>query len=148
MSNHPPKMAHTETDQTSTMRIDKWLWCARFYKTRAIAVEAIHKGHVKVNGTVAKPSKEVRAQDTVELLQAQTPRTVAVLGMAATRGPAPVAQQMYEETADSIRQREVLSEQRRLAPEPANSLQAGRPTKKDRRDMQELRSWNDRWSAQ
>lgn len=59
--------------------------------------------------------------------------------MAATRGPAPVAQQMYEETADSIRQREVLSEQRRLAPEPANSLQAGRPTKKDRRDMQEAR---------
>lgn len=141
-------MPHTETDPSLSMRIDKWLWCARFYKTRAIAVEAIHKGHVKVNGTVAKPAKEVRAQDTIELLQAQMPRTVAVRAMAATRGSAPMAQQMYEETAESIRQREVLSEQRRLAPEPANSLQAGRPTKKDRRDMQELRSWNDRWSAQ
>ena len=141
-------MPHTETDPSPSMRIDKWLWCARFYKTRAIAVEAIHKGHVKVNGTVAKPAKEVRAQDTIELLQAQTPRTVAVRAMAATRGSAPMAQQMYEETPESIRQREVLAEQRRLAPEPANSLQAGRPTKKDRRDMQELRSWNDRWSAQ
>lgn len=141
-------MPHTETNPSPSMRIDKWLWCARFYKTRAIAVEAIHKGHVKVNGTVAKPAKEVRAQDTIELLQAQTPRTVAVRAMAATRGSAPMAQQMYEETPESIRQREVLSEQRRLAPEPANSLQAGRPTKKDRRDMQELRSWNDRWSAQ
>lgn len=141
-------MAHTETDPSPSMRIDKWLWCARFYKTRAIAVEAIHKGHVKVNGAVVKPAKEVRVQDTVVLLQAQTPRTVAVLAMAATRGSAPMAQQMYEETPDSIHQREVLGEQRRLAPEPANSMQAGRPTKKDRRDMQELRSWNDRWSAQ
>lgn len=82
-------MPHTETDPSPSMRIDKWLWCARFYKTRAIAVEAIHKGHVKVNGTVAKPAKEVRAQDTIEMLQAQTPRTVAVRAMAATRGLPP-----------------------------------------------------------
>ena len=141
-------MAHsTDAAPTDTMRLDKWLWCARFYKTRAIAVEGINKGHVQVNQANAKPSKEVRPGDTVELLQSNTPKTVTINALASTRGPAPIAQTLYTETAESIAQREKLAEQRRLAPEPATSLKTGRPTKRDRRDLQGLKEWNQRWSA-
>ena len=76
----------TDTADSATMRLDKWLWCARFYKTRAIAVEAISKGHVKVNQANAKPSKDVRAGDTVELKQGNIPKTVTIAAMASTRG--------------------------------------------------------------
>ncbi|MEG0920748.1 MAG: RNA-binding S4 domain-containing protein [Comamonas sp.] len=139
-------MARTDTE-TATMRLDKWLWCARFYKTRAIAVEAISKGHVKVNQASAKPSKEIRAGDIVELKQANIPKTVTVNALATTRCPAPIAQALYTETTESITQREALSEQRRLAPEPATTLTAGRPTKRNRRDLNGLRDWDERWSA-
>ena len=127
------------------MRLDKWLWAARFYKTRSLAVEQISKGRVTVNQAAAKASREVRVGDTIALRQGQVPRTVQVLGLSAMRGPAPVAQQLYRETADS------LAEERRLAPEPAASIALhhdGRPTKRDRRDIERARhSWDDRWSA-
>ena len=136
-------MANPETEST-TMRLDKWLWCARFYKTRAIAVDAIDKGHVKVNNASAKPSKEIRTGDKVELKQASTPKTIIINALAKTRSAAPIAQALYTETPESITEREALAEQRRLAPEPATTLTAGRPTKRNRRSLEELREWDER----
>lgn len=130
-----------------SMRLDKWLWCARFYKTRALAAEEIGKGRVTVNGQAAKASRELRSGDTVTLRQGQVPRTVVVRGLSAMRGPAPVAQQLYEETAESIAARAQAAEMRRLAPEPAATLQEGRPTKRDRREIDQARDWGSRWSA-
>ncbi len=129
------------------MRLDKWLWCARFYKTRALAVEEIGKGRVMVNGQAAKASRELRPGDTVALRQGVVPRTVLVRGLSGMRGPAVVAQQLYEETPESIASREQAAEMRRLAPEPASSLHDGRPTKRDRREIDQARSWGSRWSA-
>lgn len=129
------------------MRLDKWLWCARFYKTRGLAVEEIHKGRVSVNGQPAKPAREVRPGDTVLLRQGPVVREVLVRALSNQRGPAAVAQQLYEETAQSLATRAQAAEQRRLAPEPAASLSEGRPTKRQRRDLEQLRSWGDRWSA-
>lgn len=139
-------MARTETE-TTTMRLDKWLWCARFYKTRAIAVEAIDKGHVKVNAANAKPAKEIQVGDTIHLQQAGISKTVKVNALTSTRGSAPLAQLFYTETPDSINLRNTYAEQRHLTPEPSSTLKAGRPTKKYRRDLQNLRDWNERWSA-
>lgn len=130
-----------------SMRIDKWLWCARFYKTRSLAAEEIGKGRVTINGQAIKAAREVRPGDTVVLRQGQVPRTVVVRGLSNMRGPAPVAQQLYEETAESIAAREKAQELRRLAPEPAAALQEGRPTKRDRRDIERARDWGNRWSA-
>ncbi len=130
-----------------SMRLDKWLWCARFYKTRALAVEEIGKGRVMVNGQAAKASRELRPGDTVALRQGVVPRTVLVRGLSGMRGPAVVAQQLYEETPESIASREQAAEMRRLAPEPASSLHDGRPTKRDRREIEQARSWGSRWSA-
>jgi ribosome-associated heat shock protein Hsp15 len=128
------------------LRIDKWLWAARFYKTRALASEEIGKGRVLVNGQVVKPAREVRSGDRITLRQGPVTREVRVLGISAQRGPAPVAQQLYEETEASRLVREQAAEQRRLAAEPALSIEQGRPTKRDRRQMSKVQ-WNERWSA-
>ena len=130
-----------------SLRIDKWLWCARFYKTRSLAAEEIAKGRISVNGLAAKASREVRPGDTVVLRQGPTQRIVVVRALSGMRGPAPVAQQLYEETAESIALREKAQELRRLAPEPAAALHEGRPTKRDRRDIDRARDWGSRWSA-
>ena len=130
-----------------SLRIDKWLWCARFYKTRSLAAEEIAKGRISVNGLAAKASREVRPGDTVVLRQGPVQRVVVVRALSGMRGPAPVAQQLYEETAESIALREKAQELRRLAPEPAAALHEGRPTKRDRRDIDRARGWGSRWSA-
>ena len=131
-----------------SLRIDKWLWCARFYKTRSLAAEEIAKGRISVNGLAAKASREVRPGDTVVLRQGPMQRIVVVRALSGMRGPAPVAQQLYEETAESIALREKAQELRRLAPEPAAALHEGRPTKRDRRDIERVRhDWDARWSA-
>ena len=136
------------TNTPDAMRLDKWLWCARFYKTRSLAVEEIGKGRVTINGQAAKAARELRVGDSVALRQGAVARTVIVRALSSFRGPAPVAQQLYEETPGSIAARAQAAEARRLAPEPAASLHEGRPTKRDRRDMDELRhGWGDRWSA-
>jgi len=127
------------------LRIDKWLWAARFYKTRSLAAEEIGKNRVQVNGQDAKASREVRAGDRVRLRQGQVEREVVVRGISAMRGPAPVAQQLYEETPESQARREAAAQQRRVAAEPALSIEQGRPTKRDRRQMDQ--AWNERWSA-
>lgn len=128
---------------TTGMRLDKWLWAARFYKTRALAAEAADAGRVTVNQLAAKPAREVREGDVIALRQPALTRTVVVVALSLRRGPAPEAQALYRETEDSIAQRERAAQQRRLAPEPAATLEQGRPTKRDRRRLAE---WN-RWSA-
>lgn len=133
-------------EKPDTVRIDKWLWCARFFKTRSLAADEIAKGRVNVNGQAAKASREVRAGDIVELRQGRVPRTVVVHGVSHARGPAPVAQQLYEETAESLAQRAAAAERQRLAPEPGAAL-FDRPTKRDRRELDRARDWGDRWSA-
>ena len=131
----------------AAMRVDKWLWAARFYKTRALAVDDIDKGRVQVNGQVAKPSRDVRPQDTLVVRQGPVTRTVVVLGLSNLRGPAPVAQALYAETADSIAARSQAAEQRRLAAEPALAIVQGRPTKRDRRELDRTQHGWQRWSA-
>jgi ribosome-associated heat shock protein Hsp15 len=127
------------------VRIDKWLWAARFYKTRSLAVEDIAKSRVQVNGIDVKPAREVRSGDCVVMRHNAMPRTVVVLAVSDKRGPAPVAQQLYEETAESLQLRLQAAEQRRMGTEPALSLENGRPTKQDRRKLED--AWGSRWSA-
>jgi ribosome-associated heat shock protein Hsp15 len=125
------------------MRLDKWLWAARFYKTRALAAAEAGHGRISVNGLVAKASREVKPADVVQLRQGPVQRTVVIVATSAVRGPAPVAQALYEETAQSIAARQRAAEARRLAAEPAAAIEQGRPTKRDRR---KLADWQ-RWSA-
>ena len=128
-----------------SLRIDKWLWAARFYKTRSLAAEEIGKGRVQINGQDAKASREVKAGDQVRLRQGAVLREVWVRDISAQRGPAPQAQLLYEETPESVQAREAAARQRQWAPEPAHSIEQGRPTKRDRRQMD--KTWNERWSA-
>jgi ribosome-associated heat shock protein Hsp15 len=130
------------------LRIDKWLWAARFYKTRTLASDEVVRGRVEVNHQEVKPAREVKVGDTVSLRQGPVTRVVVVKGVSGTRGPAPVAQQLYEETAESVKAREKAAQERRDSPEPALSIEQGRPTKRGRRDLDEAqRGWGDRWSA-
>jgi ribosome-associated heat shock protein Hsp15 len=131
----------------SAMRLDKWLWAARFYKTRALAVDDIDKGRVQVNGQVAKPSRDVRPQDTLVVRQGPVTRTLVVLGLSNQRGPAPVAQGLYAETPESQAARSQAAEARRLAAEPALAIVQGRPTKRDRRELDRSQQGWQRWSA-
>lgn len=131
------------------LRIDKWLWAARFYKTRSLAVEEINKGRVRVNDQEAKPSREVKVGDTVTLRQGPAVRTLVVHGISSQRAAAPLAQQLYEETEESLRLKAQAVEQHRLTSDPASSLEHGRPTKRDRRSLDQAqgKAWNKRWSA-
>lgn len=125
------------------MRLDKWLWAARFYKTRALAVDEINLGRVRVGGVPVKPARDVRVGDRLSICTGAITREVEVRGLSNQRGPAPQAQLLYAETPASITAREAAAEARRLAPEPAATIVQGRPTKQDRRRLAE---W-DRWSA-
>jgi ribosome-associated heat shock protein Hsp15 len=127
----------------TAMRLDKWLWAARFYKTRALAVDEINLGRVRVGGVPVKPARDVKVGDVLNLRIGQMTREVEVKGLSSQRGPAPQAQALYAETPASITAREAAAEARRLAPEPADTIQQGRPTKQDRR---RLADW-DRWSV-
>lgn len=131
------------------LRIDKWLWAARFYKTRSLAVDEINKGRVRINDQEAKPSREVKAGDTVAMRQGPVIRTVVVRGISSQRAAAPVAQQLYEETEESLALKAQAVAHRQLSSEPASSLEHGRPTKRDRRSLDKAQSkaWNSRWSA-
>ena len=121
------------------LRIDKWLWAARLYKTRALAVDEIGKGRVLVNGQAAKPAREVGPGDRVIVRKSDPPIEVLVRAVSRVRGPAPVAAQLYEETEESAVRRERAAEMRRLAPEPSHDYEEGRPTKRDRRILASIR---------
>lgn len=130
------------------VRLDKWLWVARLFKTRALAAEAADRGRVDVNGQAAKPARELRAGDTLLLrLEGGVQRSLQVLALSLQRGPAPVAQALYQESAASLAERARRAEARRFAPEPAQSLEQGRPTKRNRRDIERSQVQWQRWSA-
>jgi len=121
------------------LRLDKWLWAARFYKTRALAVAEIGKGRVLVNSQPAKPAREVGPGDLVSVRKNDPPIEVRVRAISRVRGPAPVASQLYEETDESVARRAHAAEMRRLAPEPSHDYDEGRPTKRDRRILAAIR---------
>lgn len=129
---------HVDFEPDARLRIDKWLWCARFFKTRSLAAEAVERGRVEVNGQAVKNSREVRPGDTIVIEAYQQRWEIVVRGIAAARGPASVAQTLYEETAASAAKREQAAEQRRYQSEPTAQLQ-GRPTKRDRRRIDDFR---------
>ncbi|MCK9382021.1 MAG: RNA-binding S4 domain-containing protein [Sulfuritalea sp.] len=110
-------------------RIDKWLWAARFFKTRSVAAVAVDGGRVKWNGQHVKPARELKAGDELEIVAGEVRWTVIVRGVNAQRRPAPEARLLYEETAESAAHRLQQQEIRRLAPMPGAGLK-GRPTKK------------------
>jgi ribosome-associated heat shock protein Hsp15 len=131
------------SEAPTSMRLDKWLWAARFYKTRALAVDEINLGRVRVGGQPVKPARDVKVGDLLTVRIGTLAREVSVVGLSNQRGPAPQAQALYAETQASITAREAAAEARRLAPEPADTIIQGRPTKQDRR---RLADW-DRWSV-
>lgn len=141
-------------DPNRRIRLDKWMWAARFYKTRALSSDEIDLGRVWVNGLRAKPGREVHIGDRVQWRSGPVEREVIVKGLSDMRGSAAIASTLYEETPESIARRAAAADRQRLAPEPALDLPHGRPTKRDRRDMQGLKdraasgpTWNARWSA-
>lgn len=125
------------------VRLDKWLWAARFFKTRALAVEAIGKHRVEVNGQPVKAARELRVGDRLTLRDpGQPPREIEVRGLSEIRGPAPLAQTLYAETPESLQQRDAAREQRRQGVEPALAIEQGRPTKRDRRQLVDWQRWS------
>jgi ribosome-associated heat shock protein Hsp15 len=123
----------------TSLRIDKWLWAARFFKTRSLATAAVHAGRVRVNGSTVKPARELHPGDTLEVAIEAVRWTITVRGLNDQRRPAGEAQQLYEETPESSARRAALKETQRLAPTPGSDLR-GRPTKKARR---QIRGFND-----
>ncbi len=136
-------------------RIDKFLWATRHFMTRSLASEDIGKGRVKINGAIVKASADVRMGDEVAIQRQGMVCTFNVLMVSDQRSSAPLAQTLYAETPESIATRERLQEERRLHPEPALTIAQGRPTKRQRRDLdlakgggkRDSDSWNGRWSA-
>jgi ribosome-associated heat shock protein Hsp15 len=120
------------------VRIDKWLWAARFFKTRSLATEAVAGGRVHVEGARAKPARDVRVGETVSVTVGETTTVVVVRALADKRGPASQAALLYDETEDSRLARERRRELRRLAP-PLGADMAGRPSKRDRRRLEAMR---------
>jgi len=114
------------------IRIDKWLWAARFFKTRSLATDAVERGKVKFNGDRTKPSHNVKIGDTLLIDNGSTEWEVVVCGIAEKRGSAAVAQTLYGETAASVEKRRLLAERHHFFREPASAIK-GRPTKRDRR---------------
>ena len=119
------------------MRLDKWLWAARFYKTRSLAQQAIAAGQVRRGGDRVKPAQEVKPGDTVVVRKAEYQWEVSVLALSDRRGPAAEAQKLYAETPESRAERERRLDLRRWGAEPASALK-GRPTKRDRRLLDKL----------
>jgi ribosome-associated heat shock protein Hsp15 len=130
-------MDDSEKEHDGRVRLDKWLWAARFYKTRGLAADAIDGGRVDVNGTRGKRAKMVQIGDEVRVRQNPFEHVVHVRGMSERRGPASVAATLYEETPESKAKRETLAKQIRSM--PADDWDSGRPTKRDRREIDRFR---------
>ena len=128
-----------DSEDAGKVRIDKWLWAARFFKTRALAVEAIGGGKILLHGERVKPAKVLQAGDQVSVRLGPYEHVVTVRGVSERRGPASVAATLYEETNGSLTARQKLAEQLRMAPAAFVFEDKGRPTKKDRRDIERLR---------
>lgn len=118
--------------EDNNVRIDKWLWAARFFKTRSLAADAVDRGRVRIAGEAVKPARNVKLNEKIFIDNGSDRWEVVVLGLSDKRGAAPIARALYSETQESIQRRENDSEARRLFPEPGSSIK-GRPTKRDRR---------------
>jgi ribosome-associated heat shock protein Hsp15 len=119
------------------VRLDKWLWAARFFKTRSLATDAISLGRVSVNGDRVKPARNVKVGDVLEIDNGSDQWEVDVMSLSDVRGPATVARNLYEETDVSVARRAAMAENRRLYREPGTTIK-GRPTKRDRRELDKL----------
>jgi ribosome-associated heat shock protein Hsp15 len=119
------------------IRIDKWLWAARFYKTRSLAVDAVECGRVLVDGIRIKPAKTLAVGDRLTVRMPPYQQVIDVLALSDKRGPAPQAQKLYQETEESRSRREALAIE--LKAQPETSAHTGRPTKKDRREIEKFR---------
>jgi ribosome-associated heat shock protein Hsp15 len=119
------------------MRVDKWLWAARFYKTRSLAQQAVAAGRVKLNEARIKPAHELKAGDALAIRVGDFEWRITVKALSDKRGPADVARQLYEESAASRTERERRQDLRRWGAEPASALK-GRPTKRDRRRLERV----------
>ena len=125
-------------NETARVRLDKWLWAARFFKTRALAADAIESGKVEVNGERAKRAKQLQAGDSVRVRLGPYHHIISVLAVSERRGPASVARTLYQENAEGRKAREALQVQVKAA-QPDSGYDGGRPTKKDRREIEKLR---------
>ena len=126
------------SDSAGKVRIDKWLWAARFYKTRGLSAEAIDGGKIEVNGERSKRARLVQAGDRIRIRNGPYEHLITVLGVSERRGSAPIAQALYEEDPDSRKARERVAEHVR-AMNASTGYESGRPTKKDRRDIEKMR---------
>jgi ribosome-associated heat shock protein Hsp15 len=124
-------------DSAERLRIDKWLWAARFYKTRSLAAQAVEGGRVRVDGERVKPAKELKPGDVLTVHGGELEWVVEVRALSARRGPAEAARKLYVEGDESRARREAITAARRLEPEPGFGLR-GRPTKRDRRMLRKL----------
>ena len=122
-----------------SVRIDKWLWAARFFKTRSMAADAVERGRVRIGGEPVKPARSVKVNDKLMIDNGSDRWEVIVAAISDKRGPAPVARELYFETEESIAKRENDKTARRLFPEPSMELK-GRPTKRDRRAIEKAGS--------
>jgi ribosome-associated heat shock protein Hsp15 len=123
---------------SGSVRLDKWLWAARFYKTRSLATTAIGAGEIRVAGARVKPARDVKPGDELQIRRGDDVMDVVVRELSSARGPAPVAQRLYEETDESRQRRARAAERHALAREPALDIK-GRPTKRDARELRRLR---------
>ena len=130
-------MSNSDAEHGERVRLDKWLWAARFFQTRGLAADAIDSGKVDVNDTRAKRAKMIQVGDEVRVRQTPFEHVVHVRGLSERRGPASVAATLYEETADSKARREMLAMQIRSM--PSDDWESGRPTKRDRREIDRFR---------
>jgi ribosome-associated heat shock protein Hsp15 len=136
---HVSKFANQPDTDPNKLRIDKWLWAARFFKTRALAIEAIDSGKVLVNEERVKPAKTIDVGNLIAIRLGPYTFVVEVLGLSDKRGPAPQAQKLYRETPESIKQREELAFVRKAQAQEVQRGE-GRPTKKDRREIERFKS--------
>jgi len=131
-----------EREDDEKTRLDKWLWAARFFKTRGLAAEAVESGKVQVNDDRPKRGRAVHVGDRLSIRLGPYEHHLVVRALSGRRGPAAVAKELYEETAESLATRERTAERLRSAPPPV-FYEGGRPTKKNRRDFERLRGGDD-----
>ena len=127
------------------IRIDRWLWAARFFKTRSLAKQAVEGGKVQLDGKRVKPAKSVQVGQTLEVRRGTVNQTVVICGLSAQRGPAKVAQTLYEETPESIESRET-ARARRAMERAGLKVPSAKPSKKERRDRTKLKSLDGEWT--
>ena len=126
--------------ELTSIRIDKWLWAARFFKTRSLAQHAVELGRIHLDGQKVKPAREVKPGDLLKIERGEETFEIEVIGISSIRGSVPIAQQLYVETEASRTKRKQAAEMRKLAFEPAKAIEKGRPTKRDARRIRKVKS--------